>query len=237
MPRSAWHPSKRFRYILFCKPFNVLSQFTDTEGRQTLKEYVNIPDIYSVGRLDYDSEGLMLLTDDARLKFLLSDPRFEHPKTYWAQVEGLPTDAAIQSLCRGVDIQDYRTRPAEVHLLEGDVSPWPRTPPIRYRANIPTSWIELTIHEGKNRQVRRMTAAVGFPTLRLIRVGIGPIRLDLLPGAYRPVKDDELKALEQMVNATNSETRVENATSRSIKGPKKGKNPNNNRIVLKKTVK
>ncbi len=155
--------------------------------------------MYPVGRLDRDSEGLMLLTSDGVLQHRLTDPRYEHNKTYWAQVEGIPTADALHQLRSGVTIQEYRTRPAQAALLPAEPNVPPRDPPIRYRASIPTSWIELTLTEGRNRQVRRMTAAVGFPTLRLIRVAIGPLRLDgLAPGEWRELTADERRLLSRL---------------------------------------
>ncbi|MER3435584.1 MAG: pseudouridine synthase [Leptolyngbya sp. ERB_1_1] len=194
-----------YRYLLFYKPYNVLSQFTDgspnTRTRSavqvsTLKDFIPFPDVYPVGRLDHDSEGLMLLTDNGQLQHRLSDPKFQHTKTYWAQVENIPTDSAIEQLRRGVTIQNYRTRPAIVDRLDEPDLP-PRDPPIRFRKNIPTAWLEITLTEGKNRQVRRMTAAVGFPTLRLVRVAIAQLRLnDLSPGQWRDLTPEELKLLK-----------------------------------------
>jgi 23S rRNA pseudouridine2457 synthase len=180
-------------HLLFHKPYDVLSQFSGE--RRSLGDYIPVPDVYPVGRLDRDSEGLMLLTSDGRLQHRLTDPRYEHEKTYWAQVEGLVTDEALQRLRMGVDVQDYRTRPARARLLADPGLP-PREPPVRFRAAIPTSWIELVLTEGRNRQVRRMTAATGFPTLRLIRVGIGPLRLgELAPGEWRELTAQERKLL------------------------------------------
>jgi 23S rRNA pseudouridine2457 synthase len=173
--------------LIFNKPFNVLSQFTDRERRQTLADFISVPRVRPAGRLDYDSEGLLLLTDDGALQTRIAEPKHKLPKTYWAQVEGMPGTEALEKLRCGVQLNDGRTRPAEVCLIrQPDL--WPRDPPIRMRRNIPTAWIELTITEGRNRQVRRMTAAVGLPTLRLVRVAVGPYRLTGLgPGEWREV--------------------------------------------------
>lgn len=171
--------------LAFHKPYGVLTQFRPKDDRRTLAEFGLPPRVHPAGRLDADSEGLLLLTDDGALQHRLSDPRFEHPKTYWAQVEGAPTDADLEPLRVGIEIRDYVTRPATVRLLEPAPALPPRDPPIRTRKHIPDRWIELILHEGRNRQVRRMTAAVGFPTLRLVRVAIGDIRLDALePGQW-----------------------------------------------------
>ena len=184
------------RYLILYKPFDVLTQFTDESGRATLKDFVDVPDVYPVGRLDRDSEGLLLLTNDGPLSHRLTDPRYEHPKTYLVQVEHLPDDAAIQALRRGVVLNDGPTRPAEVELLAEPPLLPDRSVPIRFRKNVPTAWLRLTIREGRNRQVRRMTAAVGFPTLRLVRVGIGPIALgDLAVGQWRDLEPGERKTL------------------------------------------
>lgn len=175
------------RVILFNKPYHVLSRFTDSAGRATLADFIRQPQVYPAGRLDYDSEGLLLLTADGRLQQRLSDPHFETEKTYWAQVEGTVEDARLLPLREGVRIRDYTTRPAQVRII-AEPPLWPRDPPIRYRANIPTSWLELRIREGRNRQVRHMTAAVGYPTLRLIRYAVGRYTLDdLAPGAWREI--------------------------------------------------
>jgi 23S rRNA pseudouridine2457 synthase len=171
--------------ILFNKPYNVLCKFTDAEGRSTLADFIAVPGVYAAGRLDQDSEGLVLLTNDGQLQHRLSDPHYKMPKTYWVQVEGVPDEPALEALRRGVVIQGQRTRPATVQRLDAPTL-WPRDPPIRFRRHIPTCWLELTITEGRNRQVRRMTAAVGLPTLRLVRVAIGPWKLgDLRPGEWR----------------------------------------------------
>ncbi|MBW8365174.1 MAG: pseudouridine synthase [Rhizobium sp.] len=174
------------RLILFNKPYGVLSQFTP-EGRwQGLRDYLALPGVYAAGRLDADSEGLLILTDDGALQSRIADPRHKLPKTYWVQIEGAPTDADLDPLRRGVDLGDFVTRPARARLIDEPAGLWLRNPPIRFRQAIPTNWIELTISEGKNRQVRRMTAKIGFPTLRLIRAAVGEWRLDTLqPGEWK----------------------------------------------------
>lgn len=185
----AWSKAGGFRYVLVNKPYGVLSQFSSSSDAPTLRDLVPIPGVYPVGRLDRDSEGLLLLTDDGALQHRLTDPRFHHPKTYWAQVEGEPSAMALEHLRQGVVLNDGKTRPAKVRLLDPQPVIAPRDPPIRYRASIPDSWIELTITEGRNRQVRRMTAAVGYPTLRLIRVAIGSLVLgDLASGSWREIE-------------------------------------------------
>ena len=187
------------RYLLFNKPYNVLSQFSDRAAtdRKLLKDFIPVPNVYPVGRLDHDSEGLMLLTSDGPLQHRLSDPKFGHPRTYWVQVENVPTPDALAKLQNGgLNIQDYRTRPTQVHILNPDPNISPRIPPIRSRQFIPTAWIQITLTEGRNRQVRRMTAAIGCPTLRLIRVAIGSLQLnDLVPGQWRDLTPTELKTL------------------------------------------
>jgi len=174
--------------VLLNKPFRVLTQFTSRDGKATLKDYLSAPGMRPVGRLDYDSEGLVLLTDCGVLQARLADPRWKVGKTYFVQVEGEPQDAALAALRRGVLLNDGPTRPAEVVRVEEPAWLWPRVPPVRYRKAIPTRWLRLTIHEGRNRQVRRMTAAVGHPTLRLIRWSIGEWTLEgLAPGQSRRV--------------------------------------------------
>lgn len=175
------------RLILFNKPFQVLTGFTDDRGRATLADYLAVPGVYPAGRLDWDSEGLLLLTDDGSLQARISSPRFHLPKTYLVQVEGVPGDKGLQQLCRGVELKDGLTRPA---LAERIPAPplWPRTPPVRTRLTVADSWIRLTLHEGRNRQVRRMTAAVGHPTLRLVRWQIGPWSVaGMRPGEWREI--------------------------------------------------
>lgn len=177
--------------IAFNKPFGVVCKFRPEPGRRTLADYIDVPEVYPAGRLDTDSEGLLLLTDDGALQARISSPRFKLPKIYWAQVEGIPTEEALAKLRQGVDLGDFRTQPAEARLIGEPDKLWPREPPIRYRAKIPTSWLELTIREGKNRQVRRMTAKVGFPTLRLVRAAIGSTRVEELPlGQWRAIDPD-----------------------------------------------
>ena len=183
-------PAPDARLVLFNKPYGVLSQFT-AEGRwQGLKDFIDIPGIYVAGRLDADSEGLLLLTNDGKLQAQISDPRYKMEKTYWVQVEGTPDTAALQTLRDGVQLNDGLTRPASAETMDCPPDLWLRDPPVRVRQSIPTSWITLGIREGRNRQVRRMTAAVGFPTLRLIRAAIGPHSLGgLPPGQWRDAPD------------------------------------------------
>ena len=187
------------KLILFNKPYGVLSQFTDTDAenksnRETLASYINIPNVYAAGRLDKDSEGLLLLTDDGKLQERIADPRFKFAKHYWVQVEGEVSSDALQTLRQGVTLKDGVTLPAEVKRIEEPENLWERNPPIRFRKSIPTQWLDVTIREGRNRQVRRMTAAVNHPTLRLIRYQIGPCELSSLAlGQYKSVDISSLK--------------------------------------------
>lgn len=199
----------KYKYIIFYKPYQVLCQFTDEtnegEKRQTLADFIPLKNVYSVGRLDFDSEGLLLLTDNNVLKHKLTDPKFSHPKTYWVQVEGIPQNQDLEPLRQGITIQNYRTKPAFVQVLATAPPLPPRNPPIRERQNIPTSWLEMTLTEGKNRQVRRMTAKIGYPTLRLVRWALGlnqkqNIRLDNLEvGNWRYLNPEEMTMIAKVV--------------------------------------
>jgi 23S rRNA pseudouridine2457 synthase len=174
--------------IAFNKPFNVLCKFSPEPGRLTLADFIDVRDVYPAGRLDTDSEGLLLLTNDGGLQARISHPRHKLPKVYWAQVDGVPDESALQALRNGVDLGDFTTQPAGARSMLEPADLWPRDPPIRYRANIPASWIEVTLREGKNRQVRRMTAKAGHPTLRLIRAAIGQATIEgLAPGQWREI--------------------------------------------------
>jgi 23S rRNA pseudouridine2457 synthase len=197
---------KRFHYLKLFKPYDVLCQFRDAAGRATLKPFVPNPGIYPVGRLDRDSEGLLLLTDDGPLAHRLADPRFEHPKTYLVQVERIPTPEALDALRRGVELNDGRTRPVQVAMLREPPLIPDRPVPIRFRKRVPTAWLRLTLTEGRNRQVRRMTAAAGHPTLRLLRTAIGPISLgDLAPGEARELTPQEKTFLRAICDQAGCE--------------------------------
>lgn len=192
------------RLVLFNKPFDVLCQFTDEAGRRTLKDYLDLPGVYAAGRLDRDSEGLLLLTDDGKLQQAISDPRFKLEKTYLVQVEGSIDAKALQALAKGVQLKDGPTLPARAETIAAPAL-WERSPPIRVRLSVPDSWLRLAIREGRNRQVRRMTAAVGFPTLRLVRERIGPWELGALqPGEYRVLELDPTTFLADLRGSTES---------------------------------
>jgi 23S rRNA pseudouridine2457 synthase len=174
--------------LAFNKPFGVICKFSPEGDRCTLADYIKVPDVYPAGRLDTDSEGLLLLTDDGALQARIADPRHKLAKVYWVQVEGAPTEAAVTQLCDGVDLGDFRTQAARARFIDEPPGLWPRDPPIRWRAKLPTAWLELTLREGKNRQVRRMTARVGLPTLRLVRASIGEVSVrGLSPAAWREI--------------------------------------------------
>ncbi|MEZ5244208.1 MAG: pseudouridine synthase [Acidimicrobiales bacterium] len=194
--------------LRFWKPYGVMTAFTDRDGRATLADHIDVPDVYAAGRLDRDSEGMLLLTRGKALRTQLMRPDIGHPRTYLVQVEGIPTAAALDRLARGVDLKDGRSRPATVELLDDAPDLPERVPPIRVRQTVPDRWIRLTLTEGRNRQVRRMTAAVGHPTLRLVRERIGPIGLDgLSPGEWQPLTDGERDALRASLSASGSSSR------------------------------
>ncbi|MGE5468056.1 MAG: pseudouridine synthase [Ignavibacteria bacterium] len=180
--------------LLFNKPYGVLTQFTSEGGHATLADYIRVTGVYPAGRLDLDSEGLVVLTDDGALQGRISHPRHKLPKTYWAQVEGVPDEAALAAMRRGLDLGDFRSGPCAARIIPEPAGLWPRVPPIRFRKAIPTTWLEIVIAEGKNRQVRRMTAKIGYPTLRLIRWAVGDWTLaNLAPGEWRPMTKAEMR--------------------------------------------
>jgi 23S rRNA pseudouridine2457 synthase len=213
--------TRKLRTIIFNKPYGVLPCFTDSEGRPTLADYIDLPEVYAAGRLDRDSEGLMILTSDGALAHRITDPIHKLPKVYWAQVELVPSEEVLRQLRCGITLSGARTKPAEVRLLEKAPLLPDRPVPIRFRRNVPTAWLEITLHEGMNRQVRRMTAAVGHPTLRLVRIAIGPMVLgDLQPGQWRDLTPEEVTQISQRASTGRKHRAA--ATRRGIRRGREG---------------
>lgn len=200
--------------ILFNKPYGVICQFSPSGDKPTLKNYIDIPGVYPAGRLDTDSEGLLLLTDDGVLQARIADPRYKLTKTYWAEVEGAPKDADLMPLRQGINLGDFVTQPASVRTIDSPPALWPRDPPVRIRKHIPTQWLEIGIHEGKNRQIRRMTAHIGLPTLRLIRVAIGPWQIDNLANGKW-----QLSTLNELQLTTNTGQKSKKTVNRTVNNP------------------
>lgn len=194
--------SDELQYLVLNKPFQVLTRFTDDQGRSTLADYIDLPHVYPVGRLDFDSEGLLILTNDGPLSHRLTDPKFDHAKTYLAQVEHQPNEESLDQLRQGLILSDGPCKPVDVECLESEPVPWERSVPIRFRKTVPTVWLKLTLREGRNRQVRRMTAAIGHPCLRLVRWSMGPVTVDdLQPGQWRVLTDLEVADLKKIRDA------------------------------------
>jgi 23S rRNA pseudouridine2457 synthase len=225
-------------YLIFNKPFQVLTQFTDENGRRTLKDFINVPGVYSAGRLDYDSEGLLILTDDGPMIHSMMDPKHKVAKEYFVQVEGEPTDTDLKKMAEGIKLKDGLTKPCQAYKIDEPSWLWERTPPIRERKNKPTTWLSITLTEGRNRQVRRMTAAIGYPTLRLLRFKIGNIRVDQLrSGEFREVDLNFL--LDNGINYKPKKSSQKTASGKENKtrSTRPGSRPRRNRRSQNQTQK